>query len=99
MTSRPGLHLQEGGERPTARPARSARRTTRPAATCDQARQRDRRADDAADRDDDIDAYVKDVVDSLPPLTEEQRDLLALIFRSRHRKKLAPRMIVSPAGR
>jgi len=27
------------------------------------------------------------VVDSLPPLTDEQRDQLALIFRSRHRKK------------
>jgi len=27
------------------------------------------------------------VVDSLPPLTDEQRDLLALIFRSRHRTK------------
>jgi len=27
------------------------------------------------------------VVDSLPPLTDEQRDLLALIFRSRNRKK------------
>ena len=32
--------------------------------------------------DDELDAYVKDVVDRLPPLTEEQRDLLALIFRS-----------------
>jgi hypothetical protein len=29
-----------------------------------------------------LDAYVKEVVDSLPPLTEEQRDQLALIFRS-----------------
>ncbi|HUY48277.1 MAG TPA: hypothetical protein VMV92_21530 [Streptosporangiaceae bacterium] len=32
--------------------------------------------------DDDLDAYVKEVVDNLPPLTDEQRDLLALIFRS-----------------
>jgi len=31
-----------------------------------------------------LDAYVKKVVDALPPLTDEQRDLLALIFR-RHR--------------
>ena len=50
------------------------------------ARQRGRCADNAADRDDDLDTYVKEVVDSLPPLTGEQRDLLALIFRSRHRK-------------
>jgi hypothetical protein len=28
--------------------------------------------------------YVKKIVDSLPPLTGEQRDLLAMIFRSRH---------------
>jgi hypothetical protein len=37
----------------------------------------------AARRDDsdDLDVFVKDVVDALPPLTEEQRDLLALIFR------------------
>jgi len=27
------------------------------------------------------------VVDALPPLTDEQRDQLALIFRSRHPKK------------
>jgi hypothetical protein len=28
-----------------------------------------------------VDAYVKAVVDSLPPLTDQQRDLLGLIFR------------------
>jgi hypothetical protein len=38
-----------------------------------------------APRDDKLDAYVKEVVDSLPSLTEAQRDLLALIFRNRHR--------------
>jgi hypothetical protein len=75
---------QRGGERPTARPAR---RTAKPAATCDKACQHDRCAKDAAERDDDLDAYVKEVVDTLPPLTDEQRDQLALIFRSRHRKK------------
>jgi hypothetical protein len=31
--------------------------------------------------DDELNAYVKEVVDNLPPLTDEQRDLLALIFR------------------
>lgn len=34
--------------------------------------------------DSDLDQWVKEVVDTLPPLTEEQRDLLALIFR-KHR--------------
>jgi len=77
---------RRGGERPTARSARPARRTARSAAVHGKARQRDRCATDAAPRDDDLDAYVKEVVDSLPPLTDEQRDLLALIFRSRHRK-------------
>jgi|HubBroStandDraft_1064217.scaffolds.fasta_scaffold01763_2 hypothetical protein len=28
-----------------------------------------------------MDAYVKAVVDTLPPLTDQQRDVLALIFR------------------
>lgn len=32
-----------------------------------------------------LDDYVKEVVDSLPPLTEAQRDLLALIFRNRQK--------------
>jgi len=68
---------------PTARPAR---RIAKPAATHGKARQRDRCARDAAERDD-LTAYVKEVVDSLPPLTDEQRDQLALIFRSRHRTK------------
>ena len=84
MTSQPGPRPRRGGECPTARPAR---RTAQPTATHGKARQRDRCAKDAATRDDDLDAYVKEVVDSLPPLTDEQRDLLALIFRSRHRTK------------
>jgi len=40
--------------------------------------------DDYEDEDN-LDAYVKEVVDALPPLTDEQRDLLALIFRQRRR--------------
>jgi len=35
--------------------------------------------------DDEIDAYVKAVVDTFPPLTDQQRDLIALIFRSSSR--------------
>jgi hypothetical protein len=64
-------------------------RTAAPAATCDsKAPQRNRcTGTDAEDGDDDLDAYVKDVVDALPPLTDEQRDQLALIFRSRHHRK------------
>jgi hypothetical protein len=34
---------------------------------------------------DDLDAYAKEIVDALRPLTSEQRDLLALIFRNRRR--------------
>jgi hypothetical protein len=51
------------------------------------ARPRKRRAGGAARRDDEdeLNAHVKKVVDALPPLTEAQRDLLALIFRNRHR--------------
>jgi hypothetical protein len=36
------------------------------------------------DGDNGLDAYVKEVVDAPPPLTDDQRDLLALIFRSHH---------------
>jgi hypothetical protein len=76
-----------GGERPTAQPARPARRPSAPVASHGKARQRNRCADTAAHRDDDLDAYIKDVVDRLPPLTDDQRDTLALIFRSRHHHK------------
>jgi hypothetical protein len=34
---------------------------------------------------DGLDAYAKEIVDALPPLTSEQRDLIALIFRNRRR--------------
>ena len=33
----------------------------------------------------DLDGYIKEIVDLLPPLTSEQRDLLALIFRQHRR--------------
>jgi len=33
-----------------------------------------------------LDADVKKVVDRLPPLTDEQRDLLSLIFRNNRRQ-------------
>jgi hypothetical protein len=50
-------------------------------------RRADRVSGTARPRDDDEpDAYVKEVVDSLPPLTDGQRDLLALIFRSNRGK-------------
>jgi hypothetical protein len=71
--------------RPPARPRRLARagrdRTRPPARGVRHDARRDARRDD-------LDAYVKKIVDSLPPLTDEQRDLLAMIFRSRHRRKL-----------
>lgn len=51
------------------------------------ARLRKRRAGGAARRgdEDELSAYVKKVVDALPPLADAQRDLLALIFRNRHK--------------
>jgi len=60
-----------GGERPTPRadPAPPA-----PA---------DRRPRDDHPADDDLDAYVKEVVDALPPLTGKQRDILANLLRAR----------------
>jgi hypothetical protein len=80
-----GPRSQEGGERPTAPRARPHRRTATPAPARDTAPQRNRcTGTDAEHDDDDLDAYVKDVVDALPPLSDEQRDQLALIFRSRH---------------
>ena len=33
----------------------------------------------------DLGGYIKEIVDLLPPLTSEQRDLLALIFRQHRR--------------
>lgn len=69
-----------GDHRPPARPRRHAlaggraRRPARPA-------RHDVRRED-------LDAYVRKIADSLPPLTDEQRDRLVMIFRSRHRRKL-----------
>jgi hypothetical protein len=52
------------------------------------ARPRNRRAGSPARGvdEDDLKDWVKKVVDALPPLTGEQRDLLALIFRSNYRR-------------
>jgi hypothetical protein len=41
-------------------------------------------APEPTEADTDLDQWIEEVVDTLPPLTEEQRDLLALIFR-KHR--------------
>jgi hypothetical protein len=70
-----------GGDRFTASPAVGPHRSGSPSAS---ARPRKLRASgpERAD-DDDMDAYVKAVVDTLPPLTDQQRDVLALIFRHR----------------
>jgi hypothetical protein len=71
------------GERLTPRPAR---RPAQPPAT--KAHRRDRCAERAAIcRDDDLDPYIdgldpyiKEMIDSRPPLTSEQRNRLALIL-------------------
>ena len=35
--------------------------------------------------DDDLDAYIKELIGNAPPLTSEQRDKLALLLRSHRR--------------
>ena len=78
----PARRAPEGGERRTARPAQ-------PPVSAIKARQRDRCADRAAHQhdDDDLDAYIKEMIASAPPLTSEQRDKLALLLRG-HRRPL-----------
>jgi hypothetical protein len=75
----------DGGERRTTRPAHGSDQASSPQPP---ARPRNRRAGSAGrgDDEDDLKDWVKKVVDDLPPLTDEQRDLLALIFRSNHRR-------------
>lgn len=75
-----GTVIPSGGDCLTARPARGSGQARSPNVP---ARPRKRRAGSAMRRDheEDMNAYVKKVVDALPPLTDEQRDLLALIFR------------------
>lgn len=88
MTCPPAPASREGGECPTARPARPSRLATPAPARDTKAPQRNRCTGTGAEPgDDDLDAYVKDVVDALPPLTEAQRDPLALIFASRRHRK------------
>jgi hypothetical protein len=84
VPSRVRTAVPDGGERFTARPARGSDQAGSPRTP---ARPRKRRAGDAARRNDEdaLNAYVKEVVDALPPLTDEQRDLLALIFRRNRR--------------
>jgi hypothetical protein len=41
--------------------------------------------------DEELAEYAKQVVDSLPPLTDEQRDVLELIFRGDNRGRRANR--------
>ncbi|HEX6526516.1 MAG TPA: hypothetical protein VF070_41850 [Streptosporangiaceae bacterium] len=64
--------VREGGERPT-------RRTARPQPPDDQPPGRDDAA--SRDEDDDMDQWVKQVADALPPLTDRQRDRLARLLR------------------
>jgi hypothetical protein len=62
----------EGGERPTPR----ADRPVPPAPA-------DHRPRDGHQAAEDLDDYVKEVVDALPPLTGKQRDVLANLLRAR----------------
>jgi hypothetical protein len=73
---------RRGGERRTARPAQ-------PAVAAIKARQPDPCADPAAHQrdDDDLDAYIKEMIATAPPLTSEQRDKLALLLHRHHRTR------------
>ena len=67
-----------GGERQTTRPARPGDH--------EEVRPRKRRAPGVVcPSDEELAEYAKQVVDSLPPLTGEQRDTLTLIFRNNRR--------------
>jgi len=74
------MAVPDGGERFTARLAGGSDQAGSPRSP---ALPRNRRAGGAArsDDEDDLNAWVRKVVDALPPLTDEQRDLLAPIFR------------------
>jgi hypothetical protein len=63
---------------PTARPARSAQPASAPTGS-----QRDRCTRTVHDDGDDLDAHIKEVADSLPPLTDRQRDILGLLLQAR----------------
>jgi hypothetical protein len=63
---------------PTTRPARTAQPAPAPEGS-----QRDRCTRTVRTDDDDIDAHIKEVADSLPPLTDRQRDILGDLLRAR----------------
>lgn len=67
---------------PTARPDRPPSRP--PGRAPARPRRRRRARAPRRDQSRDLDAYIREVVDRLPPLTDDQRDLLALIFRRNH---------------
>jgi hypothetical protein len=60
---------------------------THPADASTSAGQRDQGAKPTTQEDsaDDLDAYIKDLVDHAPPLSREQRDKLALILNPHRR--------------
>jgi hypothetical protein len=67
-----------GGERRTTH---TTRRTPHPAAAATRAaHQRDRRPATGNSHDDDLDAYITDLIARAPPLTSQQRDTLALLL-------------------
>jgi len=69
--------------------ARPAPPAAPPAVSAIKARQRDRCAERAEHQrdDDDLDAYIKEMIASAPPLTSEQRDKLALLLHPRRRTR------------
>ena len=72
------MRIRPGTQAASPRPARSGP----PPATHSQERH-DRNAED---RESGLDAYIKELVDAAPPLTDEQRDTLALLLRRPRRR-------------
>jgi hypothetical protein len=77
------MRIRLGTQAASPRPARSSS----PPATRGQQQERyDHDGRTADDRESGLDAYIKELVDAAPPLTDEQRDTLALLLRRPRRR-------------
>lgn len=89
-----GPALQRKGDRdeePAGRPSgqsspRPARSGPPPATPSQHHERHDHDERTAEDRESGLDAYIKELVDAAPPLTSEQRDILALLLRRPRRR-------------
>jgi len=77
------MRSRAGSQAASPRPARSC---PPPATVTQQQECHDHDGHTAKDRESDLDAYIKELVDAAPPLTREQRDTLALLLRRPRRR-------------